>query len=591
MNGGHTIIGVLQEALKEEKSREEETTEEISRRREMRKSLNRRVSFASHATIRYVLLWGILTGRLFPQAGTTPSPKKGVGFSFEQGTPSTDGESTGTISPISATNPGNMPESAGADSDSDETSMDIADDNLTLPLPSALIKRQLQRGVGFLVNDGDDEEMDETQTFGQIIPSRDGVNRFLSDLDNTVEFTYQPQATSAKNVFQSGQDDTVDMDFTRVHPTREDTVEMDFTQVFSKQSSPRKPIQLVDDDTVGMDFTHILPQQQNSPRKPIRLDEDTVEMDFTKVMSEQTSPRKPIQLVDEDTIGMDFTHAISEIRAPSYENTTQEMHSTHVPPRTTSNKENEPPPPRTTPKQNDPHTKPISPQPTPQSSPFLTSPVRTSRVDADITRSPLSTGPQRTPQRGLLAITLLTTPSRRKSDSVILGSPRAADRFRSRKSLGVGAGVEGRRVSIGREAWGLKEFGGDNVIGKGIEERNVRDMIARLTPKPSPRKLSPMKISPVKIAIDGIVKSEEVQIWKDEEEEDGFEPITLAEFLAMTNISFLDGLGPSSTRRRTVLLPSITSPSPPTLSDYAKAGAVLLPILSLYQFVLSSWVV
>ena len=51
--GGHTVIGVIQEALKEEKAREEETESETAKRRELRKSLNRRVSFASHATIRY----------------------------------------------------------------------------------------------------------------------------------------------------------------------------------------------------------------------------------------------------------------------------------------------------------------------------------------------------------------------------------------------------------------------------------------------------------------------------------------------------------------------------------------------------------
>lgn len=100
------------------------------------------------------------------------------------------------------------------ESDSDETSMDIADDNLTLPLPSALIKRQLQRGVGFLVDDGDtDEEMDITQPFGGIIPSRDGVNRFLSgDDDQTMEFTRLYPGNSQNN----GTEDTVGMDFTRV---------------------------------------------------------------------------------------------------------------------------------------------------------------------------------------------------------------------------------------------------------------------------------------------------------------------------------------------------------------------------------------
>jgi hypothetical protein len=55
--GGHTVIGVIQEALKEEKAREEESETEILRRRETRKSLNRRVSFASHATIRYSLFF------------------------------------------------------------------------------------------------------------------------------------------------------------------------------------------------------------------------------------------------------------------------------------------------------------------------------------------------------------------------------------------------------------------------------------------------------------------------------------------------------------------------------------------------------
>jgi hypothetical protein len=54
ISGGHTVIGVLQEALKEDKPVDEETEAEKLGRRELRKSLNRRVSFASHATIRYL---------------------------------------------------------------------------------------------------------------------------------------------------------------------------------------------------------------------------------------------------------------------------------------------------------------------------------------------------------------------------------------------------------------------------------------------------------------------------------------------------------------------------------------------------------
>lgn len=103
-------------------------------------------------------------------------------------------------------------------SDEDETSMDIADDNLTLPLPSALIKRQLQRGVGFMVEDGDDseeeQEMDMTEPFGNIIPPRDGVNRFLNteDDDQTMDFT---QVYPSHNVVEA-ENDTMGMEFTKV---------------------------------------------------------------------------------------------------------------------------------------------------------------------------------------------------------------------------------------------------------------------------------------------------------------------------------------------------------------------------------------
>jgi MELT motif len=150
--------------------------------------------------------------RLFPQPGTpaqTPSPKKGVGFSFD-GTPSTDGDVSPQTIPHTPS-PTDLPrakmQSPGSDG---ETSMDIADDNLTLPLPSALIRQQMQRGVGFLVDDGDsdDDDMDVTEALGGIIPARDGVNRFLSGDDQTMEFT---------GVFGNAkEDDTVGMDFTRV---------------------------------------------------------------------------------------------------------------------------------------------------------------------------------------------------------------------------------------------------------------------------------------------------------------------------------------------------------------------------------------
>src|SRR5947199_5167326 len=81
---------------------------------------------------------------------------------------------------------------------------------------------------------------------------------------------------------------------------------------------------------------------------------------------------------------------------------------------------------------------------TPESSPFYNSPLPNPQIqdDAEITRSPLSTGlsgtPKRTPSKGLLALDILTgnppsrsstsTLHRRKSDSgIILGSPKAAN--------------------------------------------------------------------------------------------------------------------------------------------------------------------
>jgi kinetochore protein Spc7/SPC105 len=72
----------------------------------------------------------------------------------------------------------------------------------------------------------------------------------------------------------------------------------------------------------------------------------------------------------------------------------------------------------------------------------------------------------------------------------------------------------------------------------------------------------------------------------DDGEEEDFEPITLAEFLGMTNISFLDGLGPT-TRRRTFVPPEgLSSLQKAEFKDYAKAGAVSIPMLELYQFVI-----
>jgi hypothetical protein len=81
-----------------------------------------------------------------------------------------------------------------------------------------------------------------------------------------------------------------------------------------------------------------------------------------------------------------------------------------------------------------------------------------------------------------------------------------------------------------------------------------------------------------------------VKVWEqpcaENGEEEDFEPITLAEFLSMTNISFLDGLGPSTTRRRTYVPPQgLNALQKPMLRDYAKAGAVSIPMLELYQFV------
>jgi hypothetical protein len=149
--------------------------------------------------------------------------------------------------------------------------------------------------------------------------------------------------------------------------------------------------------------------------------------------------------------------------------------------------------------------------PTPESSPFYNSPLRgtdprSPTQQAEIIRSPLSTGisgtPKRTPSRGLLALDLLTgkplTPlSRRKTDprTPTLGSPSAAQRLKNRTSLGgieeFNTSKETRRVSLGRASWSMKEFG---QIEKP-EEVGIRNLIAQMTPKKSvpSRSMSPLK--------------------------------------------------------------------------------------------------
>ena len=422
--------------------------------------------------------------------------------------------------------------------------MDIADDNLTLPLPSALIKRQLQRGVGFQIDDqeSEEEEMDVTQPLGGIIPPRDGVNRFLSgDDEETMDFTtiYRvPQQTKVE------EDDTVGMEFTRV-------VGKIQGQQYSVVDKENLPPQSVEEGT----FLHFPTNKET--------------MDMTRAIGSILNPKTQ---GDDSTQPMDLTLPFSNLRTPA-QNT-----------------------------------------PIPDSSPFYNSPIRPQpTADAEITRSPLSTRitgtPKRTPQKGLVAIDLLTgTPlSRRKSDTgVILGSPSAARRLSSRQSLAGRTEFEAtkdtRRVSIGREAWTSKEFGGE-IRSTTFQEEGIRDMIAKMTPKKPSRANSPIKLeTPRKPTIQdeimltpGMMKREFgpkvanlVKIWEDNAnpEEEDFPPITLAEFLAMTNISFLDGLGPSSTRRRTVVPPEgLSTLKKPEFADYVKAGAVSIPMLELYQFV------
>jgi hypothetical protein len=333
-------------------------------------------------------------------------------------------------------------------------------------------------------------------------------------------------------------------------------------------------------------------------------------MDMTRAGGSILNSKPQTNEEEDDTQAMDMTMAIGTIRTPQRRNTTT----------------------------------------TPESSPFYNSPLRTTNAshssphntDAEIIRSPLSTGitgtPKRTPSRGLLALDLLTgkpqtpTISRRKSDIVggggdlILGSPSASNRLKNRKSLGgieeFNASAETRRVSIGRASWTSKEFG---QVSK-VEDLGIRNLIAQMTPKKSAssttisRPLSPVKLETprgrrgMSMADDlmltpGMMKREFgskvanlVKVWEDHTapldgdddhnngddgvEEEDFEPITLAEFLGMTNISFLDGLGPT-TRRRTFVPPEgLSSLQKAQFKDYAKAGAVSIPMLELYQFVL-----
>jgi Spc7 kinetochore protein len=274
-----------------------------------------------------------------------------------------------------------------------------------------------------------------------------------------------------------------------------------------------------------------------------------------------------------------------------------------------------------------PRTPPSKQPTTPTSSPFINSPSPHPhprpfqlQFDAEITRSPLSTNitgtPKRTPTKGLLALDLLTgkSPSasssttRRNSESnILLGSPKVISRLNSRKSIG---GIEEfkqdaptRRVSIGKETWENEKFGGNITIQ--LSNEGIKDMISLLTPKkvrepikmetPSRGAYTPLsKMGEEIMLTPGMMKREFgpkvaslVKVWEDhsaEDVDDSLPGISLADFLSMTNISFLEGLGIMA-RRRTMPPPNLACLSSPTLSDYAKAGAVSIPMLELYQFV------
>jgi len=170
--------------------------------------------------------------------------------------------------------------------------MDIADDNLTLPLPSPLIKRQLQRGVGFMVNDqdtDDEEDMDVTAVIGGIIPSRDGVGRLLTgegfgadEDDQTMEFTriYPRNLDPTLLNVMPGEDDTVDMDLTRIVTAE------DLRRDTHDENVPPQGVSPDADDTLPMDFTRIFSKIQTTPQKPSVQDDDrTQEMDFTRILT------------------------------------------------------------------------------------------------------------------------------------------------------------------------------------------------------------------------------------------------------------------------------------------------------------------
>jgi Spc7 kinetochore protein len=79
-----------------------------------------------------------------------------------------------------------------------------------------------------------------------------------------------------------------------------------------------------------------------------------------------------------------------------------------------------------------------------------------------------------------------------------------------------------------------------------------------------------------------------VKVWEDRGEDDEDDVgITLPEFLSMTNISFLDGLGTTARRRTVAPRQGLIGLKQPDIGDYAKAGAVSIPMLELYQFVIS----
>ncbi|GAO51325.1 hypothetical protein G7K_5428-t1 [Saitoella complicata NRRL Y-17804] len=345
----HTVVGVMQVALKEEAERESE--EQKKKRQEKRKSLGRRVSFASFANV-----------RLFDkdQEAQTPgqaTPNKGSPKKKEapQNSPLISFDSPAVkASPKHAKPPASpaplitfSSDTPFDDDDEDEDAdMDLAGDDMTSQF-HIMNGTPVRQSTGFMIDDSEDDEeegeatMDVTQAIGGFIKSN--APEFTDDEEEAMD-EQTMDLTKAVGGFIGGQqvaedsdedmgDGEMTMDITGVVPPayllaqqnamdeddsdENEEMTMDVTRAVGGILNQGSRQAIAEDETIGfdMDITRaiggIINDEKENPVRPVTPKKKAASAGIL-----QPRPDEPVEEDGDD--GMDLTVAVGGIfsRAP-----------------------------------------------------------------------------------------------------------------------------------------------------------------------------------------------------------------------------------------------------------------------------------